>query len=226
MKFLIAANLKYKEMADISIGRVKALGYQCEVYDMGDLGTGTDIRDHFDVELPLSKFDICRLKPHLILRTLKDCEETLVYLDADAFLMHRIDEIEAIEFDLGLTYRYSKDNRYVNAGVIFSRQGAVGFIQKWIDNIPENPPEHERKKTGDQLYLNRLVFGALDKGAWLKNRTKLIHKTKVHFFEVAKYNVTPSANGIQPKHKIIHLPGGHRRFKEQAYKWNLKDIIT
>lgn len=229
MIFLIAANGNgvYKDMALLSAQRVWDKGYRCVLYDLGGLGKGVDVRNSFDVSLPLNKWEICRLKPHLILKTLNQIDETLVYLDADAFLMQRIDEIDDIEFDIGVTYRGAK-KRYINAGVLFARPTKAGknFVQKWIDNIPDNPPTQEKKRSGDQLYLNRMVFDYLPSGCKVKNLTHEIHGAKVHFFEAHnKYNSTrgqgEEKREVADSEKIIHIPGRHESFKEQAKKWKL-----
>jgi hypothetical protein len=115
----------------------KEYGYQFKAYDLGGLGFGIPVND-----LRLSsKHRVLRysIKPKLILDTLNNTDEELVvWVDGDATLVGRIDEIDVdASFDVGVTVRPKraiKKTSYINAGVLFFKNNAASkkLLQEWI----------------------------------------------------------------------------------------------
>lgn len=133
------------------------------MYDLGGLGFGTPMAvsnttfvksGYYKVMNPDSGWCSRALhKPEVIRRT--EFDGVMVYMDADAFPVAPINEIEAHDFDIGVTVRdkneeYGKMGR-INAGVIFFRNtpGMKAFLKKW-SSLTEN-------LGNDQIALNRTI---------------------------------------------------------------------
>ena len=154
MKFLTAADKKFKPMLDRLIESVIALKYDIIVYDLGGLGFGIP----YDAPVSDTMFQKNPVKPRYILEMLQSLKknELLIWLDADTVLKHRIDEIENDEFDLGVTIRKEKKGKNprrgrINSGVMFFRNNerTCKFMMEWM--------KESERLNGDQWALNNLI---------------------------------------------------------------------
>lgn len=227
MIFIIGSDIKYKERALFSVGRLEKLGYKYELYDFGELGRGISVPELFGCKDKLeNRFDMARLKPRILLHALEAHDEMVVWLDADAFVVERIDEVDSKDYDIGLTYRYRKTNGYVNTGVMFlyPTKRSKLFIQKWNDALPalEKLSKKEKDRSPEQLYLNDMIFEETGRRTLFKNKIKTIFDTKVKFFDLHVYNAyKPFSNRsyTDPKGaKIIHCLGGKEISHKNAIK--------
>lgn len=201
-------------------------GYKFKVYDLGGLGYGIPVDDprmaakHFTTR--------CAIKPELIRDTLKETdEEFVVWIDGDATLIGRIDEVEAdTSFDVGVTVRperLRKKTHYINAGVIFFRnnQRAKTFVDDWIAAFPPWPPLDAKTKELIRGYSDQ---NALEEGLLLPNipepfwdkfqSVHEVHGARVKLLECLNYNNFWSHWGVDkmkynPEMKIIHFKGKH-----------------
>ncbi len=149
MIILTAGNAKFKTMIKHSRSTAVKLGYQFFVYDLGDLGFGEKLF------LPSPVKTTCVHKPGMIRKFLQTTKEFTTYLDGDAFLVDRIDEVTSADYDIGVTvrrqdeYEVSKSFGWLNAGVMFFRPGALPFIDLW--------EQHATDMQDDQLGFNRII---------------------------------------------------------------------
>ena len=110
MKVLTGGNLRFKKMIQDSIKRIKQFGYEPVIYDIGglDLGKKMDVNPIDLVRTNEGKTPIaCRFKPLMIKDCLEntDANELVLYLDADAFLLQRVDELDINDYDIAVTVR-------------------------------------------------------------------------------------------------------------------------
>ena len=139
-----AADRRMKPMVQFSLARADRLGYDWLVYDLGDLGFGCP---HF-VENELFRTQghygyankqigwksRAVHKPAVLLHafgTLPD-NAWVIYLDADASLVHPVPEIVG-DYDIGITVRKAGRFGRINAGVVFLNNSAAvrEFVETW-----------------------------------------------------------------------------------------------
>jgi hypothetical protein len=175
-------------------------GYKLQVYDLGGLGFGTlveDPRNH-------SKFRFikCAIKPELILESMNNTdEELIVWIDGDATLINRIDElVDDDSFDVGVTVRRKvakKKTAYVNAGVLFFKNNVESklFLQSWIDAMGPVPSlttevKSEVRHYDDQSVLEeKLLLPNISGALWdQQNTVHVVCGARVKIFDCATYN--------------------------------------
>lgn len=177
----------------------EALGYSVDVYDLGGLGFGTPfvgkVSDEPNAKIPC--------KPRIILEAIKkvDDGDYVVWLDADALIQQRIDEIRE-DYDIAVTVRAPKSVEHslpINAGIVFIRKtpAALKFVTDWM-NLAE-------QGVSDQPPLNQLCsVTSKDRDTTvIRNNTKIkVYKCEVYnnFYKQGKM-----INGVNPSNvKIVH----------------------
>lgn len=194
IKVVIAGDKNFEPYVKKGIDTTKALGYEVLVYDLGGLGYGKPfqgrVSDAANAKIPC--------KPHIILDALDSVKENdyLVWLDADALIIQRIDEIQE-DYDIGVTVRQPKavENMLpINAGIVFVKKtaNAISFLRKWIELSDQN--------VSDQPPLNKLASViCADIG-----KTVLREDVKIKVYPCAVYNNFYFAKKKVPQAKILH----------------------
>lgn len=191
VKLITAANGRFRPFVLQWIECAKLLKYDYEVFDLGGLGFGTpcvEVDENFHkYGAYVSSFEAwptrALFKPRVVAAGLAKSREPIVWLDADAWPMARLDGALG-DSDVALVRRHGVRpiwSRY-NAGVIFfaPNEAACAFVAEW-----ELATNAERN---DQLALNRLI-------------TQRGYKVR----ELPpEYNADPDHVGA----RVIHLRGG------------------
>ncbi|MFA5396042.1 MAG: putative nucleotide-diphospho-sugar transferase [Methanogenium sp.] len=214
LKILTGGNEKFKKMINMSIQKIEQFGYEPIVYDLGGLEIGKKMEvEPVDFErtenntIPLG----CHFKPTMI----KDCLEhvennsIVVYLDADALLLHLIDELDTNNYDIAITVRKPEEvERFinhefmgaVNTGVIIFRktEATMKFIDSWI--------EETKKCFTDQSSFNNIVRKFID----LTKMNQVVEKDdlKVKLLSTEVYNNYYTDFSMA---KIRHYKGNNKR---------------
>jgi hypothetical protein len=225
------ADAEFRDRLKFSLSRSEKLGYETVSYDMGGLGFGRSCPGVLEaLEVP-HRAAICMLKPAVMLDALEKTDETVVYLDADAFLVKNIDDIETDDYDIGVTYKGGEKRTYINAGVLFikNNQKAREFLKTWIEDISrfdEKLKSVKLNQLGDQIFLNDLVFSYVSKGKLL-NRVKDVNGVRVKFFDYRDYNHhnlvrEDNVHPIPESTRIVHLRHTqYDNFKGAISKWGM-----
>jgi hypothetical protein len=235
MLITTAGDYRFRDLVAFSERKIQDLGYVSRIYDLGGLGPGVHHRLPFDLsQIPFPQLSeefvknghyeevrpgwLTRAlhKPFLLLDCLGNTSGHIVYLDGDAFLLARIDEVAADDYDLGVVLRPEGERTghpdmagIVNAGVLFlaNTSPVRDFMRRWCCATI-----HLRN---DQLALNRLLFPAYrlwqehPEGGWIFRSQSLPEKVEidglvVRFFD-SRYNcyVDPFPGDA----RIIHFKG-------------------
>jgi hypothetical protein len=198
---LIAGDANFRPYIENAQRTTEALGYPTVIYDLGDLGFGKK----FDGRVSNIPLQTIPCKPALMLDALQDIPQDhyLVYLDADAIMQTRIDEI-CEDYDIGVTLRAkpAPDPRVsaINAGIVFVRNTAQAkqFLQVWAQRADE--------LNGDQWALNTLTELTRDD----MDQTVMRGDTRIRCFPCMIYN-NFYFKGDQSQAKIIHYKSKHRK---------------
>jgi hypothetical protein len=194
IKIAIAGDKNFEAYVRKGKETTEALGYEVLVYDLGGLGYGKPfqgrVSNAVNAKIPC--------KPHIILDALNyiNDNEYLVWLDADALIIDKIDEIQD-NYDIGVTVRQPKavENMLpINAGIVFIKKttAAISFIKNWI--------ELSDKDVSDQPPLNKLSsVVCADIGS-----TVIRNGTKIKVYPCAIYNNFYFAKKDKPGIKIKH----------------------
>jgi len=194
IKVVIAGDKNFEAYVKKGKETTEALDYDVLVYDLGGLGYGKPfvgrVSDEVNAKIPC--------KPHIIQDALDsiDDNEYLVWLDADALIINKIDEIQE-DYDIGVTVRQPKaieNTMPINAGIVFVRKtlAAINFIQKWRELSDQG--------VSDQPPLNKLAsVVCADIGS-----TVIRDATKIRVYPCAIYNNFYFAKKDRPGIKIKH----------------------
>jgi hypothetical protein len=194
IKVVIAGDKNFEPYVRKGKETTEALGYEVLVYDLGGLGYGKPfngrVSDEINAKIPC--------KPHIILDALKfvNDNEYLIWLDADALIFERVDEIQE-DYDIGVTVRQPKNvenTMPINAGIVFVRKTpmAIEFIKKWINLSDQG--------VSDQPPLNELASVVCkDIGSTVSR-----HGSKIKVYPCAVYNNFYFAKKDRPGIKIKH----------------------
>ena len=199
--------------------RCKAYGYKFKVYDLGGSGFGTPVsHDKLSSNLKGVRNTV---KPTLILDAMNNTDEEFVaWIDGDATLIKRIDEIAAdSSFDVGITVRAKrniKKTHYINSGVLFFRNNAASrqLLQMWIDKMGPAPSETDvhAKAYCDQRPLEEgVLLPSIKVPLWdIFGTVNDVNGVRVKVFECTQYNNVLCIKR-EPDHdssvKIIHFKG-------------------
>lgn len=191
---VIAGDSNFKKFVDKAVEHSEKLNYPTLVYDLGNLGYGKKFEARVSPKIGAK----IPSKPSIILDALQTVHENdyVVWIDADALILDRIDEI-MIDYDIGVTVRQPKmkeNSMPINAGIVFVKktEQAIKFVHEWI----------ELCKTGvsDQKELNKLCQVTTAD----TDKTVLRNQTKVHVFQCAIYNNVYFGKKNVPNAKIKH----------------------
>lgn len=206
-------------------------GYRTEVYDLGKLGIGEpyNIEDEtfrtkgYFTEISGGYRSKSLFKPDIVKHCLEKHREFTVYLDGDALLCDRIDEVATNDYDIGVTLRrfseieneWHKENidivKYVNAGVIFFNptEATSRFVDLWMKTTVE--------VKNDQKALNQLVCPDH------YPETDSIHTlngVRIKYFSGDQYNFYYFDESLSRNIKILHFKGPVRWF--YPFDWKMK----
>lgn len=143
---VIAGDLKYKDYVLQGMNYALKLNYPVIVYDLGGTGLGYKFEGRVTDE-PNAKIPC---KPRIILNALDkvDDNDFVVWLDSDALIYSRIDEIIG-DYEIGVTIRAPKMTEHslpLNAGVVFVKKNskAIEFVKQWMSlseaGVSDQPP--------------------------------------------------------------------------------------
>lgn len=196
---VLAGDKNFKPYVEQGKRKTESLGYQVDVYDLGGLGFGTPfvgrVSDEPNAKIPC--------KPRIILEALKKVNDGdyVVWLDADALIQARIDEIK-IDYDVAVTVRAPKKVEHslpINAGIVFVRNtpAALKFVNSWMVLSEQG--------TSDQPPLNQLC-SVTSKD---RDQTVLRDNVKIKVYKCEVYNnfykQGKIINGVNPSNvKIVH----------------------
>lgn len=191
-----AGDKNYRRFVDTCVDYVNQAGYNIIVYDLGDLGIGKPFVGRFSDK----KSAKIPCKPRIIQEALKlvDDNDIVVWIDSDALISERIDELENINFDIGVTIRNAKNNTEhgapINAGVVFVKKtsNTLSFLTKWI--------EQSDNGVSDQVELNKICSVVMND----LNTTVIRETAKVRVFPATVYNNFHFHKKSQPMAKIKH----------------------
>lgn len=174
MVIISAADAKYKIILEDSLKKTKEAGYDTHVYSINkELDSGSpfstyDFTNDLIKHIKTYKLIVGKIlyKPYLIDHALKQHKQPMVWLDADAHIHKRIDEINFDEFDVGFTLRrYCERNSiipiwlgFINAGVCFFNytEPAKKFVSLWKKQL------FNTEYLSDQEAINRIVMKVCD----------------------------------------------------------------
>lgn len=194
IKVVIAGDKNFEAYVKKGKETTENLGYKTLVYDLGGLGYGRPFTGRVSHEVNAK----IPCKPHIILDALNfiNDNEYLVWLDADALIIEKIDEIQE-DYDIAVTVRQPKaveNTLPINAGIVFVRKTpqALKFINEWIflsnQDISDQPP------------LNKLAsVVCADIGS-----TVVRNDVKIKVYPCAVYNNFYFAKKDRPGIKIKH----------------------
>jgi hypothetical protein len=170
---LTCADERFAASVQASLSSLRRLGYRGVVYNLGGLGFGIPYpvtSELLEQKTVVSSngfwFKSCVYKPEIISHCLQHIGESLVvYLDGDAVMLDRVDELAGIDFDIGVTLRRNEEREFdrqagkscagfrhaANAGVLFFRNSPQTrfFVSRWAELSAEMQT--------DQGALNRLI---------------------------------------------------------------------
>lgn len=206
---ITAADKNFQEFVEKCAESSKSLNYNTIIYDLGGLGLGKPFKGKVSPKIGAK----IPSKPKMIMDALQSVnfKDIIAWVDADTILWQRFDEIEAGNYDIGVTVRRPKDKENdlpINAGVVFVRKtnNSLKFVQEWIDLC----------ETGisDQQELNKLcnvISSDIDS-------TVIRENTRIHVFPCDIYN-NFYFKKPQLHAKIIHYKSKHRfRWPERTTK--------
>jgi len=192
---VVAGDKNFIHYTTTSAEYSKKLGYPTKIYDLGGSGIGKPFEARVSPQVGAK----IPSKPNIIKDALLDADvnDVVVWIDADALILDRIDEILDVNFDIGVTVRQpkAKENSLpINAGIVFVRKTdrALKFVDNWI----------ELCKTGvsDQQELNRICQVTTKDIDTSVNRDN----TLIHVFQCRIYNNSYFKKKPAPHAKILH----------------------
>ncbi|MFT6906810.1 MAG: hypothetical protein ACJAS1_003482 [Oleiphilaceae bacterium] len=219
------ANKKFsfKSVIEKTVENSHKFGYKPVVYDLGNLGIGEpySVQDDnftnegFYKEVKKGYQSKSLFKPEIVEDCLKKHQDFTVYVDGDAVLHDKIDEVVSDDYDIGVTLRrpselqgawydeYSDIAKFLNAGVIFFNPtpATLKFVEMWKHKTYE--------VENDQKALNLL---ACEDDYPEINSISVINGVRIKYFPGDQYNYYYFNEGLVPNIKIMHFKGNVRNF--------------
>lgn len=178
MKIVTAANADHKEFLDNCVASVRALGYECVVYDFGGLGTGVDWP--IDPATFQKRFGKTRMatglpKPGVVQDAMRTLNDQIVWVDADTVLRQKMDLSGDYDVGVALRPKYESDRmgmsgasgmfglekflgKYNSGFVVFNPTDAARkFIDEWVTMTEKNG--------NDQFTLCSMIQEGLKSGS-------------------------------------------------------------
>lgn len=222
----------FRRVIEHTVDNAARFGYKTVVYDLGGLGIGQPFQVEDETFKQKGYFVVLRdgyrskslFKPDLIKRCLDENREFTVYLDGDALLYDRIDEIMTDDYDIGVTLRKAEEIsdewheknadivKYVNAGVVFLNptKATTRFVDQWIKTTIE--------VKNDQMALNKLVCPEEMPPV---NSIRVMNGVRIKYFPGVKYNYYYFEDSLPQDLKIVHFKGPMRNFFPLDWKVRL-----
>jgi len=192
---VVAGDKNFIHYTTMAAKHSEVLGYPTRVYDLGGLGFGKPFEARVSPQIGAK----IPSKPNIIRDTLDDVgdNDVVVWIDADALILERIDEILEEDFDIGVTVRQPKGKENdlpINAGIVFVRKtsAALKFVDEWIKLCETG--------VSDQQELNKLCQVTTKDLDTSVTR----HNTLIHVFQCRIYNNSYFAKKPVPHAKIKH----------------------
>lgn len=171
-------------------------------------------------------------KPLSILDLTNRVEGNIVWIDDDAVVINRFDEIFDSEFDVGVTLRSKYDERKqgispLNSGVVFfntSPKKTRTFVTTWLDVIDRIELTKHREQTALSILVSEEHPQVYDEYYSTANKTVDGTNITIRTFPCRLYNYAAFTGGIDPEaNKILHFRGG-RTLAEDVNKELIADI--
>jgi hypothetical protein len=234
MKIITAADNKFKDIVKLSQIQNSKFKYETTIYSINNsLGFGEEF-SLFEFSEMLSKINnqfipIGRIpyKPHIIKKALESYKTLIGWLDADAFIIKNIDELNNNDYDIAITIRGKEEikdssmpilNGYINAGVCFFdyNNNVLNFIDKWINQV------YRTRFLSDQEALNILVGEILDMNNLEYNRIYETPNLRIKVLDTKIYNYYYYPKLPPKETKIIHVKNNIRK-DPKSLEWFSKD---
>jgi hypothetical protein len=222
--YVFHKTFSFKIVIEKTVAQAQKCGYRPVVYDLGSLGIGERFyiadetfsrQGFYSVEVKKGYKSRSLFKPRVARHCLTHYRELTAYLDADAQLVGRLDEIDTPDYDIGVTLRKSTELeadwhknlfdivKFLNAGVIFFKPtpAAFRFVETW---------EKKTQEMGnDQMALNALASPS----TYPKAMSVLtLDGVRIKYFPAEQYNYCYFDEGLEPDIKIYHFKGNVREY--------------
>lgn len=157
-----------------------------------------------------------RQKPRSILDLTDRVAGNIVWLDDDAVVANRFDEVFDLEFDIGVTVRSEYDQRKeqlsaLNAGVIFfdtSADAIAAFVRTWLETIDGMALTKHREQDALSKLVRQEDPGLYDEYYAASDISVDGTDLTVRTFPCLRYNFRNFKGGIDPDvNKIFHFHG-------------------
>lgn len=226
------SDFSFRKVITETAQNARRFGYVPVIYDLGELGIGelyyeedeTFQKEGYYREVQQGYQSKSLFKPDIVQKCLEEHNDFTVYLDGDALLYKRIDEVEGNDYDIGVTLRppfemesqwyedHKKIVRYLNAGVIFINPtpAALQFIKLWKIRTAE--------VGNDQQALNELACP----DEYPENNSIIeLNGARIKYFPCQIYNNYYFDEGVVKGLKILHFKGVVRRYYPFDWKTRL-----
>jgi len=214
LKIVTCADAKMQPVLETSLVNNRRQGYDPVVYNVnGTLTFGNIIV--IPGGFPDSNGETGRIpfKPAVIRRGLEDAKQFIAYLDADAFAIRRFDEVNTLDYDVGVTMRRPEERGathwptfygFLNAGVMFFNHTpeAFKFLDLWESELPNS------RANSDQEALNLLVLQATDLSEY--NKVFVWNGIRIKVFSCDQYNFFYWPENPKSATKIVHCKTDRR----------------
>jgi len=192
---VVAGDKNFIHYTTLSAKCSEQLGYPTKVYDLGGLGFGKPFEARVSPQIGAK----IPSKPNIIKDVLLEVpdNDVVVWIDADALILQRIDEILDFKFDIGVTVRQpkAKENTLpINAGIVFVRKtpAAMKFVDEWIKLCETGVSDQQELNKLCQVTTNDMDTNVTRSG------------TDIHVFQCRIYNNSYFAKKKVPHAKIKH----------------------
>jgi hypothetical protein len=218
MNIVVAGTFAFRDIILESKKRIIKFGYEPCIYDLGGLGFGKKVQvcDFYKTNgfyhiIENSWKSKAIHKPKIIYDCMMERRGPVLYLDADALLVSKIDEIfESNDFDFGFTIRrhdelskepvmnHRKIMGQINAGVLFFNHTdkSLNFLSEWEKQIQTHK--------NDQLALNLMITEILLRDGVVNTSLGKILTVPTDIYNFYYFNEL-YFDMIKRKIKIFHL---------------------